>query len=74
MTDLDAGERKARLRSLRLAVRLLTGPRGREAALRLLIAETSGGDPDALQEAEREFGKLPTLDQRRILSSYLAVA
>lgn len=71
---LEWPEQKARLRALRLAVKLLTGPRGQVAGLALVRAEISGGDADLLAEAEAEFDRLAPLDRRRILSSYQAVA
>lgn len=67
-------EQKARLRALRLAVRLLTGDRGREACIALATAEISGGDEEALAAAEAEFDRLGTLDRRRVLASYQTVA
>ena len=63
----------ARLRSLRTAVRLLAGPRGIEVGHRLLTAEISRGDPDALAAAEAEFDRLGPVDQRRILASFAAI-
>ena len=65
---IDQGERKARLRSLRACVRLLTGERGKECAYRLLKAEIDG--EEALDAAEAEFGRLGSYDQRRVLASY----
>lgn len=68
--DLELGERKARFRALRMGVRLIAGPRGREAAAALLAAEISGADVDALAEALAAFNRLPPLDRRNILRSY----
>ncbi|WP_375458336.1 hypothetical protein [uncultured Enterovirga sp.] len=70
---IDAAERKARLRSLRALVKVLTGPRGHDANLALLRAEITDGDSDVLREAHAEFGRLGTLDQRRVLSSFADV-
>jgi hypothetical protein len=67
--DMDRGERKAQLRTLRLAVRLLTGDRGGEAAHRLLVAEVDC-HPETLAEASAEFDRLASLDRRRILSAF----
>ena len=69
LSDLDPIERKARLRSLRALVKVLTGPRGEAVAFALLRAEISGEDPEMLAEAEAAFGRLGTVDRRRILSS-----
>lgn len=71
---LDPGELKARCRALRLAVRLLCGPRGRDAEIALLRVEVAGGDADLLAEAEAEFERMTAVDRRRVLSSYMAVA
>lgn len=68
---LDWPERKARLRSLRALVRVLTGPRGKEAAYRLLVAEISADDPEALDEAASAFDQLGTVDRRRVLASFI---
>lgn len=70
--DMPWDERKARLRCLRLAVRLLTGPRGKAAELALLRSEISGGDADLLDEASAEFDRLPSLDRRKVLASFAA--
>lgn len=72
VADLDAVERKAQLRSLRVLVRAIAGPRGEEAAYRLLLADITPGDGELLAAAAREFDRLPTLDRRRILSSFAA--
>ena len=74
MPGLEASEQKARLRALRLSVKLLTGARGHEATVALVRAEISGGDADLLDEAETEFEKLAPLDRRRVLSVYQVVA
>lgn len=74
LPDLEQVERKGRARCLRLAIRLLTGARGKRAEFALLRAEISGGDAGLYREAEAEFDRLPSLDRRRVLSSYGAVA
>lgn len=71
---LDPGELKARCRALRLAVRLLCGPRGRGAEIALLRAEVAGGEANLLAQAEAEFERMTAVDKRRVLSSYRAVA
>ncbi len=70
--DLDPAERTARLRCLRLAVKLLVGPRGVETRHALLVAEI---DPnaDTLAAAQVEFDRLSPLDRRRVLASYCEV-
>jgi len=70
LPELDPAERKARLRSLRALVKVMTGPRGEAAAFALLRAEIGGGDADLLAEALTAFGRLGTIDQRRVLSSF----
>lgn len=74
LPDLDPAERKARCRALRMAIKLLTGPRGKAAEFALHRAEVSGLDPDLLAEAEAAFDNLTALDKRRVWSSYMAVA
>lgn len=73
LPGLDRLEVKARLRCLRLAVKLLTGPRGEACRYALLLAEIDP-DEDTLAAASAAFEKLPALDQRRVLSSYAEVA
>lgn len=73
LSDLDPIERKARLRSLRALVKVLTGPRGEACRYALLLAEIDQ-DEDTLAAASAAFEKLPALDRRRILSSYMEVA
>lgn len=69
----DPIECKSRLRCLRLAVKLLTGPRGKETCFRLLVAQIDTHE-DTIAVALAEFERLGTLDQRRVLASYLEVA
>lgn len=66
---LDPIERKCQLRSLRLAVRLICGPRGAEAGHMLLVAETDP-HPQTLAEALAEFDRLASLDRRRVLAAF----
>lgn len=74
LPNLDPAERKARLRSLRALVKVMTGPRGNLVALAALRAEVSGGDAELLVDTEAEFNRLTALDRRRVMSAYLAVA
>ena len=67
----DAGERKARLRSLRLAAGLLCGRRASDLVAQLRTAEA---DECAIGRAAVEFDRLGSVDQRRFLSSYQRVA
>lgn len=71
---LPPDEQKARLRALRLAVKLLTGERGRDAAFAILRAELGAGDPELLAQAEAAVDRLGTRDLRRVLSGYRKVA
>lgn len=73
MPDLAAGERKARLRALRALVKVMLGPRGRDAAVALLSAEIAGDDPETLTAAATEFDHLAPLDRRRVLSAFQSV-
>lgn len=70
-TGLDVGERKARLRALRMAAGLLCGQRATALVTQLRAAEADEGVIDV---AEAEFSRLGAIDQRRILSSYQRVA
>ena len=63
----DAAERRARLRSLRMASRLLCGPRGTELERALHAAER---DPAALPRALVLLDAMPAIDRRRVLSSW----
>lgn len=67
---LDPAERLARLRALRVAVMLLTGPHGADAARALLAAER---DPAAMDDAAETVDRLPALLRRRVLAQYAAV-
>ena len=71
LPGLDAGERKARLRSLRLAAGLLCARRASDLVAQLRRAER---EDEAVPMAAEEFGKLGSIDQRRVLSSYQRVA
>lgn len=62
-------ERMARIRSLRLALKLLTGERGRTAGYALLRCEISGDDADLLAEASVEFDRLTPIDRRRVMAA-----
>ena len=64
---IDPAEVKTRLRCLRLAVKLIAGPRGLTCRHALLMAEIDL-DEDSLAHAADEFGRLGTIDQRRVLS------
>lgn len=72
LPDLEPGERKAQVRSLRALVRVLTGPRGKDAATALLAAEIAP-DAETLSEAERTFDGLAPVNRRRVLASFAAV-
>jgi|GEM_PF-1548283 len=63
-------ERLARLRSLRAIVRLLLGPRGDALERAIRCAEESPVDLDLAHVA---LSRLPSLDFRRVLSSYAAL-
>lgn len=65
-------ERLAGLRSLRLAIRLHTGPRG-AAVERLLQVAEQCPDDTILAEALRQLGKLDALDKRKVWASYAAL-
>jgi hypothetical protein len=69
--DLDPGERRARLRSMRACVRLLTGPRGAALADALTMAEE---DEWFSILAVLALERLAPLDRRAILASYAALA
>lgn len=68
--DIEPPERLARLRSLRVVVRLLCGPRGADLERHLRDAET---DRPALLRALDALDRLAPLDRRRVLASYAAV-
>lgn len=81
MTDMDRWgpfalgitdcERTARLRSLRAIVRMLLGERGDVLARALHCAEEGAVSLDALHRA---LSRLPSLDYRKVLASYAALA
>lgn len=66
--DVTAAERLARLRSLRLAVRLLCGPAARELEQALSAAEQ--GDGESMDRALHLIEHLPALSRRRVLGSW----
>lgn len=68
---IDPAERRARLRALRVAAHLLCGRRA--VALTTLLRTAESSDV-GLYAAEQEFGRLPSLDQRRVLSAFAAGA
>jgi hypothetical protein len=63
----EPAERKARLRSMRMATRVLCGERARQLELALQRAER---DEAALPEVVQGIEALMPLDRRRILSSW----
>jgi hypothetical protein len=65
--DIDAAERKARLRCLRAVVHLSTGPRGQALADLLRRAEQ---DLALLVPALAALSNLDPLDKRRVWASY----
>ena len=67
---LDPCERLARIRTFRALVRVLTGPRGAELDRALACAET---DNSLLDRAFALLGRLGSIDQRKIISSYGAL-
>ena len=71
LPNVEPAERLARLRGLRVAVRLICGTRGRDVEAALRQAERNDA---ALPNAEREFDRLASLDRRRILSSFGSAA
>ena len=67
--DVAGMERTARLRELRMAARLLLGPRHElTRALASAIA-----DPDALGDALAILDALPALPRRRLLATLVSV-
>ena len=64
----DPSELRARLRSLRMASRLLCGDRGRALERALSDAER---DPEAINRAVDLIDQLAPLDQRRMLGSWI---
>ena len=68
--DLEAGERLARLRSLRAIAHLQLGRRGEHLAGLLRRAEA---DPDALVPAVAALNRLASLDRRHVLASFAAL-
>ncbi|TDR95669.1 hypothetical protein EV668_0053 [Enterovirga rhinocerotis] len=73
LPGLDPAERKARLRSLRALVKVMSGSRGADVEFAILRAEISGDDADMLGEAEATFGRLGAIDQRRVLASFASL-
>ncbi|MGN8095421.1 hypothetical protein [Methylobacterium sp. 22177] len=64
-------ERLARLRTLRTIVHLLLGPRGDVLERAIRCVEESAVDLDLLPAA---LSRLPSLDYRKVLASYAAIA
>ena len=69
-TDIEAGERLARLRSMQAIARLCLGPRGSAFVDTLRAAET---DPAQLEPALRALDGLAALDRRQVLASFAAL-
>lgn len=70
LPGLDPAERKARLRSLRALVKVMTGARGEVVALAILRAEIAPDDIEMLSAAAATFDRLGSIDRRRILSNF----
>ena len=68
MPGIPADERRAQLRGLQVATKLLCGPRAAPVVALLRAAET---DTSALQAASAEIDRLPSKDRRRVLSTFL---
>ncbi len=68
---IDPVEQKAQFRSLRMAVRLLCGVRGADAAHQLLLAEVDP-HPEVLAVAAQAFDGLASIDRRKVLSAFQA--
>lgn len=71
LPGLNPAERTARLRMLRMALRLLCGQRSIEVRHAILVAEIDY-DPDTLARASAAFDGLAPLDRRRVLAAYQA--
>lgn len=69
-SNIEPGERIARLRCLRAIAHLCCGPRGAELVSLLQAAEA---DAEALPDALAALDRLASLDRRRILASYAAL-
>lgn len=67
ITNLDAAERRARLRALRAIVRLLVGPRA--DALTALLRQAEENEA-AATAALAAFDRLPTVTRRRALATF----
>lgn len=70
-SGIDTAELRARLRALRTIVHLRLGERGAALARLLHGAET---DVSILDRAVELLNRLPSLDRRRVLASYAALA
>lgn len=70
--SISPAERLASLRTLRLAVRLHSGPRG-EVVERLLLAAELCPDDSILAEALSQLGRLGALDASRVWEGYDAL-
>ncbi len=70
-SDLDLGERRARLRALRQTARLLAGPRAADLCRLLASAET---DPASLEPACDALNRMAANDKRAIWASYAALS
>lgn len=70
--DLRPAERLGRLRALRAIARLLLGPRG-EGLTRLLALAEIDPAPSTLACAVELINAMPSLDRRKVLSSYAAL-
>jgi hypothetical protein len=66
--SLDVTERAARCRSLAMGARLLAGPKAAPLCATLALAEA---DPAALADADAALARLPTVQMRRLLASFL---
>ncbi|WP_267355235.1 MULTISPECIES: hypothetical protein [unclassified Methylobacterium] len=66
-SNIEPGERIARLRCLRAIAHLSCGPRGVELVASLQASEVDSG---ALPEALAALNRLAPLDQRRIWAAY----
>jgi hypothetical protein len=64
---VEPAERLARLRSLRVAARILCGTRAAELEAALATAEEHDAD---LAAALRQLDALPPLDRRRLLATW----
>jgi hypothetical protein len=68
---LPEGERLARTRTLRLAVRLIAGGAAHE--IEALLLARAEADPGLRPLARRDARRPPTITMRRVLSTFAAV-